>query len=75
MAFILVSYHAIAFKEHPPEGLPESEKSRDARQIEDLFLDVRGQIFEPNDLGRAGGGDLAVVGQFALVDRSVMVVG
>ena len=39
-----------------------------SREGEDLFLDVRSQVVEPHDLGHAGGGDLAVVGQFTLVD-------
>ena len=39
-----------------------------SREGEDLFLDVRSQVVEPHDLGHAGGRDLAVVGQLALVD-------
>lgn len=39
-----------------------------SRQFENCFLDVRGEIIEPHDLGHPGRRDLAVVGQFALVD-------
>ena len=37
------------------------------RQEQELFLDVRGEVEECEDLGGAGAGDLSVAGEFGVV--------